>query len=369
MGLNIIIVGSGLAGLAAAAYLRKQHTVTVLEKTHLDFNNNDYGISVVCNAYGLLQKLGIDDTELDMAVMTKIWQRSASNQGLFAADFDTRKMYGAPSVLTRRSHLQRELYRLATSADLEGKPARIVEGFKVREVRYDEGVVVAEDGRSFTGDLIIGADGINSIVRSAVLSEDAQGDREAPATTHDLLAYMAQIPVTALEGNQDMAFFADAINSAGLANWQAPGEEPGPVTQNKRRILSYHISPRELQLVGYCHEEEFAAQFDQQKASILKDIPASRAKDAFHDFAESLTSLYDHHNSGDGTVEVWRIRDVDPLPRWSQGKVLLIGDAPHAIVPHAGQGYNLAVEDAEALGYLLRNDDVQSAIEDFSTKA
>ena len=135
------------------------------------------------------------------------------------------------------------------------------------------------------------------------------------------------------------------------------------------RSLGYHISPRELQLVGYCPEQEFTEQFDQQKASIIKGVPASRAKAAFHDFTGSLTRLYDHHNSGDGTVEVWRIRDVEPLGRWSRGKALLIGDAAHAIVPHAGQGYNLAVEDAEALGYLLRDanssDDVQTAMKSF----
>lgn len=213
MGLNIIIVGSGLAGLAAGAYLRKEHKVTVLEKTHLDFDRNDYGISVVCNAYALLQKLGIDDNALDMAIMTKIWQRSASNQELFAADFDTRKMYGVPSVLARRSHLQRELHRLATNAELGGEPASIVEDFKVSEVYCHDGIVVAEDGRRFTGDLIIGADGINSVIRSAVLSENGQSDQEAPATNHDLLAYMTQVPISILDGNLDMSFFADAVRS------------------------------------------------------------------------------------------------------------------------------------------------------------
>ena len=56
------------------------------------------------------------------------------------------------------------------------------------------------------------------------------------------------------------------------------------------------------------------------------------------------------------------------MSRWSRGKALLIGDAAHAIVPHAGQGYNLAVEDAEALRYLLKNANEPGDIQDAMAK-
>lgn len=362
MGLDIIIVGSGLAGLAAAAFLRKQHTVTVLEKSKLDFQRNDYGISVIANAYNLLQKAGMDDLKLDMAVMTKLWQRTAQNEEIMTAEFDTRKTFGAPSVLTKRSHLQGELYRLATSAELEGDPTKIIEGVKVQRVDANTGTVYTSDGESYTGDLLIGADGINSVARSAVLSSSGQSDKEAPAATHDLLAYMAQIPISALNSYPSLSFFTDSETSAGLVNFQSPNG-PG----DKRRILAYHTSPRELQLVGYSTEDEFAAQFNQLGTSIMKGIPASRAKEAFQDFATDLTDLYDNHRSGDGTVEVWRIRDVDAIPNWSRGKTLLIGDSAHAVTPHAGQGCNIAFEDAEALGYVLQDvkagHEIQAAIE------
>lgn len=348
MGLNIIIVGSGLTGLAAAAFLRKQHTVTVLEKSKLDFGRNDYGISVIANAYNLLQKAGIDDTKLDMAVMTKLWQRTAQNEEIVTADFDTRKTFGAPSVLTRRSHLQGELYRLATSSELEGQPATILECVKIEIVDADTGTVKTSEGQAFYGELLIGADGINSVVRAAVLSSDGRSEGEAPAKTHDLLAYMAQIPVSVLNSFPSLGYFADPGNSAGLVNFSSP-RGPG----DKCRMLAYHISPREFQLVGYTSEDEFASRFDQFGTSIIKGIPASRAKQAFSEFAPALSDLFDHHSSGDGTVEVWRIRDIDAIPSWSRGKTLLIGDSCHAVTPHAGQGCNIAFEDAEALGYVL----------------
>ncbi|KAK4506303.1 hypothetical protein PRZ48_000033 [Zasmidium cellare] len=350
MGLNIIIVGSGLAGLAAAAFLRKQHTVTLLEKSKLDFERNDYGISVIANAYSLLQKAGIDDTQLNMAVMTKLWQRTAQNEEIVTAEFDTRKTFGVPSVLTKRSHLQQELHRLATSPDLEGQPAKIIEGIKVETVDANTGTVHTTDGTSFSGDLLIGADGINSFVRAAVLSSDGKADHEAPATGHDLLAYMAQIPTSILSASPSLSFLADPANSAGLVNFSSPRGRT-----DKLRILGYHTSPREFQLVGYAPEDEFAAQFDELGTSIIKGVSASRAKQAFSEFSPALSDFFDHHRSGDGTVEVWRIRDLDPLPRWSLGKTLLIGDSCHAVTPHAGQGCNIAFEDAEALGHVLQD--------------
>lgn len=348
MGLDITIVGSGLAGLAAAAFLRKQHNVTVVEKSKLDFGRNDYGISVIANAYKLLQRAGIDNSKLDMAVMTKLWQRTSQNEEIVTVEFDTRKTFGAPSVLTGRSHLQGELYRLATSKDLEGRPATIIEGVKVESIETDTGSVKAPDDRSFSGDLLVGADGINSVVRAAVLSSDGRSKREAPAKTHDLLAYMAQIPISALDSSPSLEYFAGPGTSAGLVNLSSPN---GP--SDKSRILAYHTSPREFQLVGYSSEDEFAEKFDQLGTSIIKGVPASRAKEAFPEFATALTDLYDHHSSGDGTVEVWRIRDIDAIPNWSWGKTLLIGDSCHAVTPHAGQGCNIAFEDAEALGYVL----------------
>jgi len=55
------------------------------------------------------------------------------------------------------------------------------------------------------------------------------------------------------------------------------------------------------------------------------------------------------------TSDLWRIRDIEPLYNWTMGKTILIGDAAHAVTPHIGQGCNISLEDAEALGYLFRD--------------
>lgn len=346
MALKIIIVGGGIGGLAAAAYLRPHHDVIVLERGQLDFTIDDYGLSIVSNAFNLLQKAGIKVENLDTVVMTHVWIRNHLNEEIQTINFDTRSRYsGAPSVLAKRFKLQRELLRLAIGEEFPGNPAKIVESAFVTQVDPDMGRVQLADSRSFQGDLIIGADGINSIVRSAVLQNHG-GSTLNPMQTHDLLLFMTSVPVEAIKSIPSLAYLANPTEQAGLATIY-PSEGP----QSKKRILIYNVSPSQLQVRGYTTEQEFANQFDKEKTSILKDIPARRVVQEFsQDFTETLVGLFQHER-----IDAWRVRDIKPIDRWTRGKVVLIGDAAHAVTPHAGQGCNITIEDSEALGYLLKD--------------
>lgn len=59
----------------------------------------------------------------------------------------------------------------------------------------------------------------------------------------------------------------------------------------------------------------------------------------------------------------WGLYDRDPLPRWTRGRLTLLGDAAHAMLPHMGQGANQAIEDGMALAVLLRDLDAADAPE------
>src|ERR1700733_1716227 len=98
-----------------------------------------------------------------------MWQRDKDNVVLADVPFDTRKTVGAPSVFVKRSEIAAEIRRLATDPDRSGTPARIINNAKVSKVDIDKASATTDDGRTFTGDILIGADGINSFIRSAML--------------------------------------------------------------------------------------------------------------------------------------------------------------------------------------------------------
>ncbi|KAI0385874.1 FAD/NAD(P)-binding domain-containing protein [Hypomontagnella monticulosa] len=351
MPLKIIICGGGIGGLSAAGYLRAKHDVTILERGTLDFTVNDYGLSVASHSVNLLQKAGVKLENLDTVVMTHLWQRGPNNEELRTTHFDTRVRFGgAPSVLLKRAKLQEELYRFATSTEFSGAPAKFIQSAKVSDVDVSAGKVRTEDGRIFEGDLIIGADGIYSIVRGAVLGGQ---DVSQSIKHYDTLAFMAQLSVEDIRSDPGFAYLSDPTTQAGLVGAHST---LGP--QVNKRILTYHTSKSGLQVVGYTTEKEFTEKFDSTKTAIIKDVPISRIIEDFGpDFADCFVNLFRHSK-----IDAWRIRDVAPMDSWFSGKAVLIGDAAHAVTPQAGQGCNITIEDAEALGYLLRDAESPDAI-------
>jgi salicylate hydroxylase len=343
--LEIIIAGGGLAGMATAGYLRKHHNVTVLERSKLDFSSNDYAMSIVSNAYKLMIKQGVDETNLQPTILSRIWICDQNGTVLREAVFDTLQTYGASSVFTRRSRLHSELHRFATDDSRPGKPAQVVDNVKIVSVDVQSGEIITESGEMYRGDLIVGADGINSAVRAAVLSthkgsvDVSEGTAALPT---GLAAYMSTVPASFIHSEPKLAF--QAGENAGMAAWH--GSDGG-----KRRILAYPADSEHFQIVAYHSDEAWTEQFERNKTSIIKNVPADRVLEDFEDFHPSVKKMLSHSTTSD----VWRIRDIEPLPLWHAGKAILIGDAAHAITPHLGQGCNIAIEDAEALGYFFRD--------------
>ncbi|KAJ7872342.1 hypothetical protein B0H14DRAFT_2438435 [Mycena olivaceomarginata] len=367
-GLRILIVGGGLAGWAAASFLREQNDVTVLERSKLDFSRDDYAIGVAPNTHRLLLEQGIEDSHLKATDLTyvcfsrpsqarslgvgcnwfQIWACDAEGKLVRETISESLARFGATTIFARRSRLHAELHSLATGDRRPGKPARVIEEAKITAVDVAQGIITTEGGDTYSGDLIIGADGINSAVRAAVLSThsgsvDVAGG--AAAVPSGLAAYLCTVPKAMLRDDPVLAF--QTGEKSGMAAFLG--------THPRKRVIVLPADSENFQIVAYHPEDRWVERFTQSRSSIIKDVPAARAVEDFADFHPSVQKML----ASAVTLDVWRIRDLDQLPVWHSGKAILIGDAAHAVTPHSGHGFNIAIEDGEALGYFLR--DVTSA--------
>jgi len=98
-------------------------------------------------------------------------------------------------------------------------------------------------------------------------------------------------------------------------------------------------------IVGLVPDDRINEDVD-SKQSWVSTGDLNRMLETFKDFPEWMKDVFKQTND----LGLWQLRDIDPLTTWTKGKVILIGDAAHAMLPTQGQGASQALEDAEALG-------------------
>jgi len=269
-------------------------------------------MSIVANAYNLLLTQGVKLGNLEGVLNThvsnlssryrilgrakcssKLWHCSEDNEDIVETIFDTRLTFGAPSIFCRRSRLQAELYRLATDASLPGQPARILTNVNLRSINLIAGVVMADTGEAYVGDLIIAADGINSAVRGAILSQPSKPTGSEPvigisegtaAASTGVAAYMSVVPAEIIASDRDLAFQV-ANGVSGFCHWKAP--DP-----SKLRVFCY---PRDctkyFQVLAFVPETQWTEEFEMNKTSIIKGVPAESILKHFENFHPSVKKL------------------------------------------------------------------------------
>jgi len=327
-----IIVGAGISGLAVAIALRKRKVeVEILEQSP-ELREVGAAISMAPNCTRILLSFKFDPRR---ARCVDAGQQYEFNESGVCVDYvDLRKLRdeaGFPWWWIHRADIHAELLRLATNPHIDpswGPPAAMHLDSRAAEIDCEGGVVVDQQGKRYKGDLVIGADGVRSVVRQAITGKD-----EEPSVYSGHSAFRCLWDVEALKRDPELRGFVDHVK---IQNW---------VGRDGRRALMYPCRDNTL-LNLFCPIPMAASDSVESWRATGK---SSDLVGAFKDFPKPLQKLL----SIDKNPPLWQIRDRNPVRGWSRGKAVIIGDAAHAMLPHQGQGGAQSIEDAGALPTFL----------------
>jgi salicylate hydroxylase len=322
--LPVLIAGGGIGGLALAlALARLGRSSTVLERQQRPAVAGA-GIQLGPNGVRALRWLGVADAlapqvgEPDaIAVRAGASGRRLARLplGRWIAD-----RHGAPYWVMHRGDLYRALAGAAGAHPL----IQMRTGFEVIAAEETAGQVTVSDagGLRVAGPVLIGADGLWSAVRRALLPES--GPRPAGA-----IAMRTVLPAAAAEG----------LDGGCVGLWLSPAVH----------VVHYPVRRgREVAVVVIAREADA-----RQGRGWDAQVEASRLRRRLAPFHPSLTDVL-APGSGDGWPwREWTLYTLSPLPAWVRGRIALLGDAAHPMLPYLAQGGALAMEDAIVLAGCL----------------
>lgn len=245
----------------------------------------------------------------------------------------TMTKYGAERMLYHRMDLHDVLKNRATSSEYPGRPAEIRVSSKVTRIDCAEGIVELDNGQSVQADLIVGADGIKSAVRDAVVGKHIE------ALPTEYSAYRVMVPVQDLLQKTE---FSKVIDPRRPCTTMV-------LSHDRRLIMGPARNGTLYSLVAMVPTENMHESSSNTSWVTRGDL--SKMLQTFEDFPEWAKGPLILAKE----VGLWQLRDIDPLPTWYRGRAIVIGDAAHAMLPTQGQGASQAIEDAEALGAFYAN--------------
>ena len=317
---TIIVAGAGLGGLTLALCLaRAEFSVTVLEQANA-LGEVGAGVQISANGARVLYHLGLAEALQAVAFKPergemRHWQsgETLSSRPLGQA---SEAAFGFPYF-----HLHRaDFHAVLADALAAVAPGSVHLGAKVTGFSQSgAGVTVTtEAGESVFGDVLVGCDGIHSAIRTQLFGPDA------PRFT-GCVAWRAIVPVGALPPGH-----VRPVSS----NWIGRGGH----------FVHYYVRRGELvNCVGIIEQDEWQAESWSSEGAMAGFL------DDFKDWHEDVQILMRQAES----CYRWGLFDRDPMPKWSQGRVTLLGDACHPMLPFMAQGAVMAIEDANTLAQCL----------------
>jgi 2-polyprenyl-6-methoxyphenol hydroxylase-like FAD-dependent oxidoreductase len=315
--ISIAIVGAGLGGLAAAATLRRVGIDAQVYEQAARFERIGAGIQMMPNSMKVLRAIGVEE---------KVRGTSFEPYSHLNREWDTGRvmrelpmpesLFGAPYLCMHRGDLHEALAAAVPSeiVHLDKKLVGLEQG-------SGEVTLAFADGTRAHADAVIGADGVHSLVRDIIIGPDAPIHKGR-------IAYRAIFPSALLNGRD--------LGRSRTKWWGID-----------RHIVIYYTTPTRSEVYFVTSVPEPAEWVTRESWSAKGDVKELReAYEGFHpDVRAVLEACPDCHK--------WAILEREPLPRWSDGRVVLLGDACHPMTPYMAQGAATAIEDAAILARCL----------------
>lgn len=312
--LRIAIIGAGIAGLVAARALQQfGFRPAVYEQADV-LGEVGAGLTVSPNATHVLNAIGLGDVLSRIGMRpdrggVKHW-RTGEIMVEISRGNEMLEKYGAAYYQVHRADLHGELARAVLAAD----PAAIHTGHAFKDLDEHAGGVRVRfaHGAQVEADVVLGADGVRSRVRACLFGA------ETPRFT-GYMAYRGLVPFSSLP--------AGVIEPTSCLS-TGPG----------RSFTRYLVRGGELvNFVGLTERDDWREEGWSIRATVKEML------DEYADWYADVRSIIAATPAG-GLFK-WALFDREPLPEWTRGRVTLIGDAAHPMLPFLGQGAAMGIED------------------------
>lgn len=322
---KIIIIGGGIAGPALALFLKRIGITAQIFEANPSPSISGAGLNIAPNGVRVLRELGLEQAVMRRgSIASSGIFKNAKGAKLAQMTFTNLAKYDAPAVSIKRQTIYEILFEALQQEQI---PIHFNKRLSGLDQQHHTITAHFEDGQSVTGDLVVGADGVNSQVRALVVAPENR-----PAFTGVIgvggIVAKNKLPMLTQNESQNLQFI---YGQQGFFGYGGVNERELMWWTNV--LTDQPIPPETLRQVDQTAERTTLLHQYGQYNSPIPDIIRQ---------AENFTRV--------------NVFDIISLPHWSKGRALLIGDAAHAVSPNSGQGTSMALEDAMLLAKLIRRE-------------